>query len=77
MQVLNAWRKKFAEVKANLKMQLGSASNKRKFVPKAEKQKFMSFASEAQVMSNQPAIECRVEDNEHKIWNCNQFKKKE
>ena len=75
MQVFNAWLKDIAEDHKNLKMQFGSPLDKDNFVAKAEKQKYTSFASEAQERSNQKTSECPLENGEHKIWKCNQCNK--
>ena len=47
------WLKDIAEVQEDLKMLFGSAIDKRKFAPKAEKHKYTSFVSTSQEMSNQ------------------------
>ena len=70
MRVFNEWAEDFSEVQKNSKIQFGSATDKRKFAAKAEKQKSTSFAPEAHEKSNQKS-DSPMKEGEHKRWNCN------
>ena len=74
MRFVRAWLKKIAEVQENLRLQFDCASDQVKTSFTREKSKKASFAATS---DTGPLLKthCPLMHGEHKIWQCNAFKK--
>ena len=74
MRVYSAWRKNIAQVQENMRLQFGSTSDKARTNFTRDKTKSTSFAAKSD--SSYPTkTQCPLKDREHKIWQCEKFKK--
>ena len=75
MRVFSAWQKEIAQVQDNLRWHLGSSNNKAKPTFNRDKPKTTSYAATSDSGSS-TKTQCPLKDGEHKIWQCEKFKKK-
>ena len=74
VRVFSAWLKIIALVQENLRLQFGSASNEATPNFTKDRTKTTSFATTSDSGSPTEA-QCPLEDGEHKVWQCDKFKK--
>ena len=74
MRVFSAWLKNIAQVQENIRLQFGSSGDKAKSNFTKDKTRNTSFAATSDSGSPTKA-QCPLKDGEHKIWQCDAFKK--
>ena len=74
MRVFSAWLKELARVQDNFRWQFGFSNDKAKPNFNREKPKTTNFAATSD-SGSLPKTHCPLKDGEHKIWQCEKFRK--
>ena len=74
LRVFSAWLKNIAQVQENMRLQFSSTIDKARTNFTREKTKSTSFAATSD-SSSPTKTQCPLLDGEHKIWQCEKFKK--
>ena len=74
MRVFNVCLKNIAQIQENMRLQFGSKSDKARTNFTRDKTKRTSFAATSD-SSSPTKTQCPLKDGEHKIWQCEKFKK--
>ena len=74
MRVFGAWLKEIARVQGNHRSQFGSSNDKAKPTFNRDKPKTTSIVATSDSGSS-TKTQCPLKDGEHKIWQCEKFRK--
>ena len=74
MRVFSAWLRNLAQVQENMRLQFGSTSDKASANFTRNRTKSTNFAATS-YSSSPTKTQCSLKDGEHKIWQCEKFRK--